>query len=389
MNIRFLVAGAALVAGGVGLMGCSSDSDDGNSSDNDGGSGAEGAAGPGQGGAGPGQGGAGPGQGGAGPGQGGAGPGQGGAGPGQGGAGQGGAGQGGAGQGGGPAGCDDGGTRYADCDACQNAEVMSAGGCCEASYDTCVNDAECVGFATCAGACEDDACVQDCANDFPNGVNLYLDVLDCVFGDQTPQDPGACGLVCVDDPDSCTDGGTEHASCDDCQTTELAAGGCCEAQTTACAGNADCVALNTCLQPCADDACVDACFTANPNGVNDFNALAECAFGDGITLGACGSVCVAASCDDGGGEFATCDDCQMTETDIGGCCEAPGTTCFANVACTDLIDCFAACAPNDMNCANQCQVTYAAGLNDLIALSDCLFGDGTVGAVGSCGVACP
>ncbi|MEJ7730523.1 MAG: hypothetical protein WKG00_15040 [Polyangiaceae bacterium] len=388
MKIRFLVAGAVWVAGGVGLRGCGSDSDDGRSSGNDGGSGAEGAAGPGQGGAGPGQGGAGPGQGGAGPGQGGAGPVQGGAGPGQGGAGQGGAGQGGAGQGGGPAGCDDGGTRYADCDACQNAEITTAGGCCEAPYDTCLGSPDCVAFAMCAQACENDACVQECANAYPNGVNLYLDVIDCMFGAQTPQDPGACGLVCVDDA-SCTDGGTDHASCDDCQNAELSAGGCCEAEATTCAGNADCVAINTCLQPCADDACVDACFNANPNGVADFTALVECTFGDGATPGACGTVCVsAASCDDGGPEFATCDDCQTTETDIGGCCEAVASTCFANVACTDLLTCFDGCGPN-MACQDQCQVTYAAGLNDLIAVSDCLFGDGSVGAVGSCGVACP
>jgi hypothetical protein len=93
MNKSILLAGLAsfLIGGGV-FVGCSSDSDDGNTTDNSGGAGATGGDNTGAVGA---QGG-GPGNGGAG--QGGAG--QGGAG--QGGAGQGGAGQGGAGQGGGP-----------------------------------------------------------------------------------------------------------------------------------------------------------------------------------------------------------------------------------------------------------------------------------------------
>lgn len=391
MNIRLLVAGIVL-AGSVGIAGCSSDSDDGSggssSNGGEGGSGAEGAQGPG--GAGP----AGPGPGGAGPaGPGGGGPaGPGGAGPaGPGGAGPGGAGPGGAG-GGGPVGCDDGGTRYADCDTCQNDE-LELGGCCEAELTACAGNPDCVSLNQCIQTCGgDDACIQGCAADFQGGIVDLTALADCLFGDDTPQNPGACGLACTATPGSCTDGGTDHASCEDCQDVEFAAGGCCVTEFDACAANAACIALNNCINACADDACVQTCFDDNPAGVNTFTTLITCGFGDDTgSVGACGTVCVGAapSCSDGGPEFASCSDCQATETGLAGCCEGEADACFNSVQCNALLDCLDLCAPNDQACQGTCVQNNPAGANLLFPLSECLFGDGTIAIPGACGVACP
>jgi hypothetical protein len=196
---------------------------------------------------------------------------------------------------------------------------------------------------------------------------------------------------------SCNDGGTNYSganACDTCQNTEFGANGCCGSEAAACSNNADCVAINECLTPCqGDQSCIDACAAKHAKGVDAFNALITCTFGDGTTTdGACGIVCGSnsASCNDGGTNYGAannnnCSTCQDSETTAGGCCESEANGCGNNNACISLVNCVNGCSDNA--CVQKCGDANPGGIDDFNAFVGCLFGAQN-GQVGSCGTVC-
>ncbi len=59
------------------------------------------------------------------------------------------------------------------CDQCSQ-ETLSGGGACAGSWNTCLNDSQCLGFVECLNACQTQACADQCVADYPNGVDQYL-----------------------------------------------------------------------------------------------------------------------------------------------------------------------------------------------------------------------
>lgn len=94
------------------------------------------------------------------------------------------------------------------------------------------------------------------------------------------------------------------------------------------------------------------------------------------------------ACTDGGSEHADCATCQQTEFSGGGCCESEYNACEANSECGALNDCANNCGANDSACIQQCAADHQAGVNDLLGVIDCTFGDPDQGTVGACGNVC-
>jgi hypothetical protein len=194
--------------------------------------------------------------------------------------------------------CNDGGGEYGSgdfaCDSCQDKE-LTTGGCCAAEATKCTNNKACTDLNACLGKCTTQACTEQCAKQFPNGVNDLNALLDCTFGDGTTT-AGACGIACGGKSAACTDGGKEYgsgpAACEKCEDTEMANNGCCVYEADACLNNKACVDLNTCLSKCTTQACTEQCAKQFPNGVGHFNDLVDCLYGpDAKSVGACGTVC--------------------------------------------------------------------------------------------------
>jgi hypothetical protein len=79
-----------------------------------------------------------------------------------------------------------------------------------------------------------------------------------------------------------------------------------------------------------------------------------------------------------------CDDCLLDAQLEGGACYDEVIACNDNPECYGLIDCANACM--DQACVDQCVADFPGGVDDLLALQDCIFGpDGTSGA---CGAVC-
>lgn len=231
--------------------------------------------------------------------------------------------------------------------------------------------------------------------------------LACLQGDDTKCVGNALGALntCLDSKcknecvGTCNDGGTNYSgadACDKCQTAEFGANGCCANEATACGNNADCVDLNACLGACTagDQGCVDDCAAKYPNGIDDFNGIIACTFGDGATTpGACGTVCSnpnSNACNDGGTEYgaaneANCGKCQDAEIAPSGCCEGTANACGDNAACVSLLNCVNQCADNA--CVQACGNKNPNGIDDFNNFIGCLFGPAD-GEVGSCGTVC-
>jgi hypothetical protein len=94
--------------------------------------------------------------------------------------------------------CTDGGKEHgsgaAGCDKCQDVE-MGNNGCCAYEAAACGTNKACVDLNTCLGKCTTDACIDQCAAQFPNGIGHYNDLVVCLFGSDA-QSVGACGTVC-------------------------------------------------------------------------------------------------------------------------------------------------------------------------------------------------
>lgn len=129
--------------------------------------------------------------------------------------------------------------------------------CCE-TYAACKSDPECDALATCLKACPTvgyDACAADCEAMHPAGVGEFGARLACLTVFCTEACAGAA-------PDPCSE----------CVNTR------CGDELMTCWANAECYLLFECSTPCSpdDQACFDACFSAHPDGVQDFTTFGVC-----------------------------------------------------------------------------------------------------------------
>ncbi len=142
----------------------------------------------------------------------------------------------------------------AACEACQRAR------CCT-TLPGCADNPECVAIV----ACLDEGGSQTCLDDHPDGLWDYSGLATC----RQNQCAAECGIEAA----TCGQIIPTPASC-----TEEVNAACC-AETTTCGENDACVALiYQCLDEnaCADQACLDDCYAAFPDGVDDFEAMAGC-----------------------------------------------------------------------------------------------------------------
>ena len=79
-----------------------------------------------------------------------------------------------------------------DCFGCQECALN---GPCQASWDTCLNNPDCLGMLQCFQMCADEACPQECFDGYPGGQSDYLDLAFCILCDAcyTDCDGGASG----------------------------------------------------------------------------------------------------------------------------------------------------------------------------------------------------
>jgi len=79
------------------------------------------------------------------------------------------------GTGGGDTGGSGGGTPPDACEACINAN-------CSSQAQACGMNQSCAALIECAFSCSDEACVDNCANSYPEGIDDANNYLNCVFG---------------------------------------------------------------------------------------------------------------------------------------------------------------------------------------------------------------
>lgn len=74
-------------------------------------------------------------------------------------------------------------TTAADCTTCVDCSRESADGICVDVFNDCVNDANCVDFASCLTTCADGdtVCTTGCEDAYPTGVPIYDTYASCVI----------------------------------------------------------------------------------------------------------------------------------------------------------------------------------------------------------------
>ncbi|MDC0680346.1 matrixin family metalloprotease [Sorangium atrum] len=76
------------------------------------------------------------------------------------------------------------------CDSCSNDSLANN---CKAPYDACGASLACRRFIGCINECPDDACVEGCLNDQPEGADMYISILECVCGECSTE----CSTECA------------------------------------------------------------------------------------------------------------------------------------------------------------------------------------------------
>lgn len=85
---------------------------------------------------------------------------------------------------------------------CGDGEVGCLGcavqGPCADVYNACISDSTCSDYANCAGECGSPSCQQKCAEEFPQGMQLYENLIVCAVCKACPNDcnggPGCGGF---------------------------------------------------------------------------------------------------------------------------------------------------------------------------------------------------
>ncbi|MRG95945.1 hypothetical protein GF068_29090 [Polyangium spumosum] len=160
-----------------------------------------------------------------------------------------------------------------DCGTCQQ---CAFDGLCSDELATCANNQECVDLFNClnpaSGVC-DQACQQQCAQQYPNAIDTYVDILDCIFCQE-------CGSSCGVDPMAfgCPASCDNQNNCQSCFDCSMAMGGICEDDLQICLNNPECTMLSACINMCpaGDVQCQVQCEQTHPFGVADYNAIIIC-----------------------------------------------------------------------------------------------------------------
>lgn len=76
------------------------------------------------------------------------------------------------------------------CDSCSNDSLANT---CKAPYDACGASLACRGFIGCINECPDDACVERCLDDQPEGAGMYISILECICGECSTE----CSTECA------------------------------------------------------------------------------------------------------------------------------------------------------------------------------------------------
>lgn len=63
-----------------------------------------------------------------------------------------------------------------DCNTCAN---QTSQGACSSQFQACGSSQDCLNYYNCIGKCQDQACVNQCANQFPAGASIYGKIVDC------------------------------------------------------------------------------------------------------------------------------------------------------------------------------------------------------------------
>lgn len=91
--------------------------------------------------------------------------------------------------------CDTGVVAAPNSQVCNDCVQCAVSNECAALASVCSNSSDCVDFANCVNGCgSDQACITACQDSVPDGVDAYIDVVNCAFCDTCSSNcDGACG----------------------------------------------------------------------------------------------------------------------------------------------------------------------------------------------------
>ncbi len=82
-----------------------------------------------------------------------------------------------------------------DCDTCTACAQNSV---CLAAIDACFNDTQCYDLVDCVNTCADEVCMNDCADQNPAGMVLYMGAIECMLCTACPNDCANEGMgLCI------------------------------------------------------------------------------------------------------------------------------------------------------------------------------------------------
>jgi hypothetical protein len=67
---------------------------------------------------------------------------------------------------------------------------------CFPHLEACQTDQACIDYVTCVDPCPDQACADNCAENFPAGAQIYNDLVNCVICEQCYNDCDGAGSGC-------------------------------------------------------------------------------------------------------------------------------------------------------------------------------------------------
>lgn len=135
-------------------------------------------------------------------------------------------------------------------------ELSSCQGCyCSEEQNTCYANEDCLDLLNCVNDCdEDESCQSECAEQYPEGVDALVSLLDC-------RDKSCATYT------DCESNISDFSTCLECY---------CDDELAVCNANNDCTDLLHCLNDCEDESCRGACAEQYPDGVSDLLDVLYC-----------------------------------------------------------------------------------------------------------------
>lgn len=130
---------------------------------------------------------------------------------------------------------------------------------CPDVWCSCVGNPECSALFECVVPCNgEDACVQGCMSQYPNGISDVVLVNDCA------------STTCTD---SCPNAGADPLT--PCQTCLYDS---CPDAMNGCLSQSECLTLLGCIQACGpnDLSCHNDCYNAHPDGIDPLELVLDC-----------------------------------------------------------------------------------------------------------------